>query len=97
MCCASRVIDQGPGIPKRLRERVFQPFVRVSNRLEDPAGTGIGLSIARGLARRHGGDCTLEASPQGCSFSVKLALQPPFHHGEVESVAEEPTSPRPPR
>ncbi len=52
-----RVIDFGPGIPKRMRKRVFEPFVRGSNRLEDPAGTGIGLSIARQLARQHGGDC----------------------------------------
>ncbi|MGN6546213.1 MAG: sensor histidine kinase [Aureliella sp.] len=70
------VIDDGPGIPKRFRQRVFQPFVRVSNRLEDPAGTGIGLSIARQLARRHGGDCTLEPTARGCSFCVKLLLQP---------------------
>lgn len=70
------VIDDGPGIPKRFRKRVFQPFVRVSNRLEDPAGTGIGLAIARGLARQHGGDCTLQPTARGCSFCVSLLLQP---------------------
>ncbi len=68
-----RVTDQGPGIPKRLRRRVFEPFVRGSNRLEDPAGTGIGLSIARQLARQHGGDCRLLTTPTGCTFEVGIA------------------------
>ncbi|MCC6509218.1 MAG: HAMP domain-containing histidine kinase, partial [Pirellulaceae bacterium] len=70
-----RVIDAGPGIPKRLRRRVFEPFFRLSNRLEDPAGTGIGLSIARELARQHGGDCVLENTQVGCSFLVRLRTE----------------------
>ena len=64
--------DNGPGIPKRMRGKIFEPFVRVSNRLEDPTGTGIGLSIARSLARLHGGDIVLEPTPVGCRFHVQL-------------------------
>lgn len=67
-----QVSDNGPGIPKRLRRRVFEPFVRGSNRLEAPAGTGIGLSIARQLARQHGGDLKLVPSPTGCTFEVTI-------------------------
>ncbi len=67
-----RVQDDGPGIPLRARKRIFQPFARISNRLEDPAGTGIGLSIARRLARQHGGDVTLESQAIGCCFLVVL-------------------------
>ncbi len=51
-----------------MREQIFKPFVRMTDRLEDPAGTGIGLTIARDLARRHGGDCQLIDSSVGASF-----------------------------
>ena len=68
------VVDNGPGIAPRLRRRIFEPFVRGSNRLEDPAGTGIGLSIARQLARQHGGDCRLLPTPRGCTFEVVIRI-----------------------
>ena len=53
------VADRGPGIPAASRDKIFRPFYRVSNRIEGPTGTGIGLSIARKLARMHGGDVVL--------------------------------------
>lgn len=67
-----RVADAGPGIPPALRDAVFQPFFRMSNRLDKPAGTGIGLSIARGLARLHQGDLRLEDSAVGATFQLDL-------------------------
>lgn len=69
------VSDGGAGIPASLRESIFEPFVRASSRLEDVTGTGIGLSIARDLARLHGGDITLAESPQGACFLVELRIQ----------------------
>jgi len=71
------VADNGPGIPARERERIFEPFHRVSNKLTDGvAGAGIGLSIARDLARLHGGDLVLEPSEKGACFKVVFhALQ----------------------
>jgi signal transduction histidine kinase len=66
------VSDAGPGIPYAERDRIFQPFYRLSNRLEGPAGTGIGLSIARGLARLHGGELRLVDSDRGAAFEVEL-------------------------
>jgi len=70
------VTDNGPGIPPREQRRVFEPFHRVSNKLTDGvAGTGIGLAIARDLARLHGGDLTLEPTERGASF--KLVLDAP--------------------
>jgi len=71
------VSDRGPGIPPTERENVFKPFVRLSSRVSDGvAGTGIGLSIARELARLHGGDLTLESSEAGATFLVTLVTQP---------------------
>ena len=60
------VDDDGPGIPESEREEVFRPFYRLdSARSPDTAGTGLGLTIARDVMRAHGGDLTLEKSPQG--------------------------------
>jgi signal transduction histidine kinase len=69
---AFTIIDHGPGIPMRMREQIFKPFVRMTDRLEDPAGTGIGLTIARELAQRHGGDCALLTTDIGASFRCTL-------------------------
>jgi signal transduction histidine kinase len=70
------VRDRGPGIPKGQEERIFVPFHRLSNKLSDGvSGTGIGLTIARALARRHGGDLRVVAVEGGACF--ELALQTP--------------------
>lgn len=67
------VEDRGPGIPAAMRERVFEPFVRLSDRLTDAAtGTGIGLTIARDLARAHGGDLVIEPCETGARFVVTI-------------------------
>jgi two-component system osmolarity sensor histidine kinase EnvZ len=60
------VDDDGPGIPPSQRERVFQPFVRLdASRNPSTGGIGLGLTIARDVARSHGGDVRLETSPHG--------------------------------
>jgi two-component system osmolarity sensor histidine kinase EnvZ len=60
------VDDDGPGIPARMREDVFKPFLRLDDaRNQDEGGTGLGLAIARDIARSHGGDITLGDSPLG--------------------------------
>ncbi|MEZ6132987.1 MAG: HAMP domain-containing sensor histidine kinase [Planctomycetaceae bacterium] len=66
------VHDAGNGIAATDRIRVFQPFARVSNDLSYAAGTGIGLPIARELARLHGGDVVLMDGNQGCWFRATL-------------------------
>lgn len=71
-----RVSDHGPGIPITQQDSIFQPFYRVSDRPVDAAGTGIGLSIARELARLHGGDVRLEPVEVGATFRVELRLPP---------------------
>jgi two-component system osmolarity sensor histidine kinase EnvZ len=60
------VDDDGPGIPPNERDHVFQPFIRLdSSRNPSTGGIGLGLTIARDVARSHGGDVRLETSPQG--------------------------------
>lgn len=68
-----RVADEGPGIPRALGERVFEPFVQGNQTLVDKSpGVGLGLSIARGLLRRAGGDLRLLPSSTGALFEISL-------------------------
>jgi signal transduction histidine kinase len=69
------VTDNGPGIPPDQEEAVFQAFYRLSDKLSDAAGTGIGLSISRELARCHGGDIRLLPTARGASFEVTLRTE----------------------
>ena len=68
------VADDGPGIGVRDRDRVFQPFVRLSRDITSAAGTGIGLSIVQELAWLHGGDVRLLDHFSGCRFEVTLRV-----------------------
>jgi signal transduction histidine kinase len=71
-----RVRDEGPGIPEGELERVFEPFQRLEgSRSRDTGGTGLGLGIARNIARAHGGDIVLRnvsAPPGGLGAVLTL-------------------------
>lgn len=71
-CLLIDVTDAGPGIPSQYREEVFRPFARLDNDVRSASGTGIGLTIARELARQHGGDLLLMNSDKGCWFRIQL-------------------------
>jgi len=61
-----RIQDQGPGLPPAELERVFEPFYRVEgSRSRETGGTGLGLTIARGIAEAHGGSLVLRNRAQG--------------------------------
>lgn len=68
------VDDDGPGIAEDQLEAVFRPFYRLDEaRNLDEGGTGLGLPIARDIARAHGGDVTLSAAPdRGLRATVKI-------------------------
>jgi two-component system osmolarity sensor histidine kinase EnvZ len=70
------VDDDGPGIPPAERENVFRPFYRLGNdRNQDTGNTGLGLAIARDIARSHGGDITLsESSMGGLRATVRVPM-----------------------
>ena len=56
-----RIRDEGPGIPEQELEHSFEPFFRgEASRSRDTGGTGLGLGIARNIARAHGGDLVLK-------------------------------------
>ena len=64
------VADDGPGIPDDARERIFEPGVRLGD--GESGGAGLGLSLARRLARAAGGDVTAQPAPRGALVRVDL-------------------------
>lgn len=67
--------DNGPGIPTRFFDRVFQPFFRLDDANTAPSGTGLGLTIARRAAKRHGGGLELVPSKSGAHFRLWLKIR----------------------
>lgn len=61
------VSDDGPGVPKEVRAKLFEPLVTSKK-----SGTGLGLALVRRVARAHGGDAELVASATGAHFRIKL-------------------------
>jgi signal transduction histidine kinase len=64
------VEDDGPGVPAAERERIFEGFVRLEP-VRGP-GAGLGLAIARRVAREHGGDLTYAGGARGGRFELRL-------------------------
>jgi PAS domain S-box-containing protein len=74
--CQILVKDDGIGFDEKYLDRIFQPFQRL-NSSQDYEGTGIGLSICRRIAERHGGEISAKSQPgHGATFIVTLKL----HH-----------------
>lgn len=68
---SATIADQGKGIAMEDQERIFEKF----ERLEEGGGAGLGLAIARRLARSMGGEVSLESTPgEGARFTVSLPL-----------------------
>jgi len=74
-----RVIDRGPGITRKEAARIFEKFYRVDDSLSSGVeGSGLGLTLARQIARGHGGDvecCTRDDGEAGSCFVLKLPLE----------------------
>jgi signal transduction histidine kinase len=83
------VEDKGPGVPRSEREKIWDPYVRLSRAAESAAGgSGIGLSIVRELVRLHGGRAWVEdAAGGGARFVVEFPR-------ETEQAMGSPTSTR---
>ena len=75
-----RVGDTGPGLPRELGQRIFEPFVTTK-----PTGTGLGLSICRQIVTSHGGTISAnDCGGAGAAFEVRLPLSN-RNRGEVSS------------
>ncbi|MFM7013943.1 MAG: ATP-binding protein [Actinomycetota bacterium] len=72
-----QVIDHGEGVPKQLREKIFERFYRADNsRNRETGGTGLGLAIVLGIVDLHKGRIEVtETSGGGATFTVKLPLR----------------------
>lgn len=64
----AQVLDNGPGVPDRAREHLFEAFMGTGR----TGGTGLGLAIAAELVRAHGGEIRLVDSPSGADFRITI-------------------------
>ena len=70
------VCDRGPGVPESERERIFAPFYRMPGARESDSGVGLGLSLVRQIAERHGGGVQCRPRDGGGScFRVELPVR----------------------
>jgi two-component system, OmpR family, sensor kinase len=68
------VTDSGPGVPPGDRERIFDRLVRLDEARAGDGGAGLGLAIARGIARAHGGELRCVDPPHGAGAAFALTL-----------------------
>jgi two-component system nitrogen regulation sensor histidine kinase GlnL len=65
------IIDNGPGVPEHIRDRIFHPLVTAR-----PGGTGLGLSLAQDFVQQHGGIIEFESRPRHTEFRLVLPMEP---------------------
>jgi signal transduction histidine kinase len=84
------VEDQGPGIPRDERQRVWEPYVRLNREAESATGgSGIGLSVVRELVTLHGGRTRAESAPGG---GARVVIELPLTQPDSHDSSDEPQS-----
>ena len=82
-----RVVDAGPGVPRRERERLFAPFQRLGDqRPRRRSGVGLGLAVARGFTEAMGGTLTAEDTPGGGLTMTVASRRPSVPHPSSRSA-----------
>lgn len=84
------VCDQGPGVPVEERERVFERFHTAEKGDRRRSGSGLGLTICRGMIVAHGGSVSIHDNPYGemngllgTCLRVSLPIHPPLNHDDT--------------
>jgi signal transduction histidine kinase len=77
-CARVEILDDGPGIPKEIQNRVFEPFF-TTKPVGD--GTGLGLETVQRIIRNHGGDVRFTSQPGETRFVVRV----PFSGSSVDA------------
>ncbi|HSK61763.1 MAG TPA: DUF4118 domain-containing protein, partial [Actinomycetospora sp.] len=85
-----RVVDGGPGVPRKQRDRLFTPFQQLGDRRR-ATGVGLGLHVARGFAEAMGGTLDAEDTPGG-GLTMVLSLPAAARPGETERRGARPDS-----
>lgn len=90
-CWLLAIQDDGPGIPEKELQLIFEPFYQVRTQMpSDYIGTGIGLSLVRDLTERSGGRVTVESEPgKGSTFRISL---PVYEASSIPSAGQPCTS-----
>lgn len=84
-CAFFQVADHGPGVPPENLTRIFQPFFTTKRFGE---GTGLGLTIAEGIAREHGGWIEVEPNQEkGAIFTLWIPMAPAATRTQNQSLA----------
>jgi len=82
------ITDSGPGIPTEIRAKIFEPFFTTK---PPGQGTGLGLSLCRGIIEEHGGAITVVSEPgQGTTFAITLPVVPRPAGADESDAAEAP-------
>ncbi|PJZ71108.1 histidine kinase [Leptospira perolatii] len=74
------IMDNGPGIPNGIKDRVWDPFFTTKDQGE---GSGLGLGIVKGIIEKHKGKISFESKPGRTVFKVELPLRPPESNSEL--------------
>jgi len=97
-CVDIKVADTGAGIASEKVDRIFDPFVQVDRRLNQPVqGVGLGLAISQDLAKAMGGNVSVESVlGEGSTFTLSLPRAPRMELADLPSPAEIELADRPP-
>jgi two-component system, OmpR family, sensor kinase len=86
------VLDQGIGVPPAEAERIFDPFYRRKGASEVSGGVGLGLALAREIARKHGGDIDCRPNqPRGSIFRAWLPYVQPSSRAAQADITKSPS------